>query len=261
VRSPELPVLGVGRFPETFDAGMRVYEINLTRHKADSWVPKAHGPLAWNARAQNSGTKPGEQHLNLKETPAGCFFLRQKFMPVSLNVCNRVSGDSKHGTPQRYGWEQWLVEHAPRLLLFARQQARSEADAQDLLQEAVLESWRRQADHQPPPLALVFATIRRRAVDLARSSDRRAHREANSLREIPPCWFDQSAEDRERARMIDQAMHALPDIYRETVTLKIWGGLTFAEIAEALHIPQNTAASRYRYGLVELRKLTREALT
>jgi len=45
------------------------------------------------------------------------------------------------------------------------------------------------------------------------------------------------------------------------ITLKIWGGLTFAEIAAALEIPANTAASRYRYGLAELRKLTKEVLT
>lgn len=53
-------------------------------------------------------------------------------------------------------------------------------------------------------------------------------------------------------------MAQLLPIYREVVTLKVWGGLTFAEIAEALEIPANTAASRYRYGLIELRKLTKE---
>jgi RNA polymerase sigma-70 factor (ECF subfamily) len=53
-------------------------------------------------------------------------------------------------------------------------------------------------------------------------------------------------------------MSHLPAIYREVVTLKVWSGLTFAEIAEALEIPANTAASRYRYGLVELRRLTKE---
>jgi len=36
--------------------------------------------------------------------------------------------------------------------------------------------------------------------------------------------------------------------------------LTFVQIAEALEIPANTAASRYRYGLIELRKLTKEVL-
>jgi RNA polymerase sigma-70 factor (ECF subfamily) len=55
-------------------------------------------------------------------------------------------------------------------------------------------------------------------------------------------------------------MIRLPDIYREVITLKIWGELTFAEIAQALEIPANTAASRYRYGLVELRKLTKGVL-
>ena len=49
-------------------------------------------------------------------------------------------------------------------------------------------------------------------------------------------------------------MRKLQANYREVVTLKTWGGLTFAEIAEALEIPANTAASRYRYGLEELRR-------
>ena len=40
---------------------------------------------------------------------------------------------------------------------------------------------------------------------------------------------------------------------------RVWGGLTFAEIAETLQIPPNTAASRYRYGIAELRKLTLQA--
>jgi RNA polymerase sigma-70 factor (ECF subfamily) len=55
-------------------------------------------------------------------------------------------------------------------------------------------------------------------------------------------------------------MRVLPDNYREVLTLKIWGGLTFAEIAETLGISANTAASRYRYALTELRKQTREVL-
>ena len=172
---------------------------------------------------------------------------------------SRVNGDLEHGTANLSEWEQWLAEQAPRLLLFARQQSRSEADAQDLVQEAVIEAWRRRKLPEPPSLPLVFATIRRRAVDLARSTERRANREARTLEEIAVHWFDTTAEERERTRLIEQAMRSLPEIYREAVTLKIWGGLTFAEIAEALQIPANTAASRYRYGIDELRKLTREA--
>jgi RNA polymerase sigma-70 factor (ECF subfamily) len=171
-----------------------------------------------------------------------------------------VNGDWKNDSQTPSDWQRWLVDHAPRLLLFARQQSRSEADAQDLVQEAVVECWQRQADDTPPPPAQVFATIRRRAVDLARSRNRRARREQAA---DPPAesWFDASAEDRERTRMIQDALSRLPEIYREVITLKIWGSLTFAEIAEALDVPANTAASRYRYALAELRKLTKEVLT
>ena len=48
--------------------------------------------------------------------------------------------------------------------------------------------------------------------------------------------------------------------YREVITLKIWGELTFAQIGESLGIPANTAASRYRYAMTELRRLTKEVL-
>jgi len=155
-------------------------------------------------------------------------------------------------------WETWVANHAPRFLLYARQHARREADAYDLVQEAVVESWGRQPDGSPPPLALVFATIRRRAIDLARSEDRRSDRELRVAEDKSDVWFDSGVEDRERDRLLQKAMSSILDIYREVVILKVWGELTFAEIAEALHIPANTAASRYRYGLEELRKLTKE---
>jgi RNA polymerase sigma-70 factor (ECF subfamily) len=61
-------------------------------------------------------------------------------------------------------------------------------------------------------------------------------------------------EQDERAAQIEQALKTLPDYYQEVITLKIWGDLTFEEIAETLDIPMNTAASRYRYALEKLRR-------
>jgi RNA polymerase sigma-70 factor (ECF subfamily) len=173
-----------------------------------------------------------------------------------------VNGGWQDESAEPVEWEQWLTEHAPRLLLFARQQSRCEEDAQDLLQEAVVEFWQRQPEAGPPPLAVVFATIRRRAIDWARRQDRRADRETVANAEAPICWFDCSLEERERNQLIHDAMGKLSKIYHEVVLLKTWGGLTFGEIAIALEIPANTAASRYRYGLAELRKLLgNEAMT
>jgi RNA polymerase sigma-70 factor (ECF subfamily) len=159
-------------------------------------------------------------------------------------------------------WKRWLETHAPGFLLFARQKARWEADAEDLVQEALVEACGRveQDGGCPPPAALVYATIRRRAIDLARREDRRAAREHAVLGVLSEAWFDTSVEDRELSARIQSSMSQLPEMYREVITLKLWGDLTFGEIGEALGLSPNTAASRYRYGLAELRKLTKGVL-
>jgi RNA polymerase sigma-70 factor (ECF subfamily) len=55
------------------------------------------------------------------------------------------------------------------------------------------------------------------------------------------------------AARLERALAALPSDRREVVALKIDAGLTFREIAAVLGISPNTAASRYRYALTELR--------
>lgn len=169
------------------------------------------------------------------------------------------NGPDANGAEQP-GWRSWVEEHAPRFLMFARQKAHTEADAQDLVQEALIEACRRQPDGEPPPVALVYATIYRRAIDWARRDRRRATREQIVAPPPETCWFDVGIEERELAQWAQQALEKLPDTQREVLSLKLWGGLTFSEIGTALGISANTAASRYRYGLEELRKLTRGVL-
>lgn len=52
---------------------------------------------------------------------------------------------------------------------------------------------------------------------------------------------------------LDEALQSLPREQLEVVTMKIHGELTFEEIAAALGISANTAASRYRYAMTKLR--------
>jgi RNA polymerase sigma-70 factor, ECF subfamily len=54
---------------------------------------------------------------------------------------------------------------------------------------------------------------------------------------------------------INRALARLPLEQREVVVLRVWHGLSFREISEALEIPPDTAASRWRYGLAKLRSL------
>ena len=152
-------------------------------------------------------------------------------------------------------WTDWLGKHGPQLLLFARTQTRCGSDAEDLLQEVVVESSVKSKGN-PPDLPLVYATHRRRAIDLARKNDRRAAREEIAAEESDAYWFDNNIDQKEIAQVIDQAIKKMPQKFREVVMLKIWSELTFAQIAETLDIPLNTAASRYRYGLEILKRDT-----
>ena len=67
-------------------------------------------------------------------------------------------------------------------------------------------------------------------------------------------WFEADFTQHETADLLATAMRALSAPYREVLTLKIWGGLTFEQIAQTIGVPMNTAASRYRYALQEIRK-------
>ena len=58
---------------------------------------------------------------------------------------------------------------------------------------------------------------------------------------------------------LQRALGALPPEQREVIVLKIDGQLTFGQIAQAMGISINTAASRYRYALEKLRRALRAA--
>ena len=59
------------------------------------------------------------------------------------------------------------------------------------------------------------------------------------------------------AKEISTAVRALPLEQREIIMLKIFHDRTFDEISRMLKISQNTAASRYRYGMEKLKKSLR----
>ena len=149
-------------------------------------------------------------------------------------------------------WKTRFSELAPGLLLFARQWVRSGADAEDIVQEAFVKFWRR--NHNIDNRALLYATVRSIALDLIRRDSRRARREAESYAEAEQAVEPQFEIANESQRLVGGAVDRLPHEQREVLVMKIWNDLTFAEIAEALGISQNTAASRYRYALAALKK-------
>ena len=149
-------------------------------------------------------------------------------------------------------WKVCFSELAPGLVLFARQFVRTAADAEDIVQEAFVRFWRKQ--HSIENRGLLFATVRSISLDLLRRDSRRARREANAVADSEQSVAPQFETDNETQQALALALDLLPAEQREVLVMKIWNELTFAEIATALGISQNTAASRYRYALGALKK-------
>lgn len=151
-------------------------------------------------------------------------------------------------------WRPWFETYGARLLLIARQWTRSATDAEDVVQEAFVRFWRQQRHLGGDPLPLLITSVRRAALDLLRNRDRRERREQLHVDLQAEAWFDPKIEGAERTNRLEEAVVQLPSEQREVVVLKIWGELTFAQIAEELEMSANTAASRYRYALNRLRE-------
>jgi RNA polymerase sigma-70 factor, ECF subfamily len=149
-------------------------------------------------------------------------------------------------------WKVCFSELAPGLVLFARQFVRTSADAEDIVQDAFVRFWRK--EHSIENRGLLYATVRSVALDLLRRDTRRARREANAALEVEQSTLPQFDFDDGSQRELAAAIDLLPVEQREVLVMKIWNELTFAEIAGALDISQNTAASRYRYALAALKK-------
>ena len=172
-----------------------------------------------------------------------------------------MDGDGRRMNDGRE-WTLWLRRHGPAMLLLARQVVPVRGDAEDVVQEAFVRFWANR-ERAADPAAYLFACVRSAALDWRRSGARRGRREEAAARrgaasEAP--LFAPTVEHDERRAAIEAALSTLPESQREVLVMKVWARLTFPQIAVALDIPADTAASRYRYALAKLREQLTEEL-
>ncbi len=151
-------------------------------------------------------------------------------------------------------------EHAQALYAFLLGLTRCEADTKDLLQDVFVRLARSPECLQGvvSERGYLIRLAHNLFVDMAR---RRGVRERGGERleaELAGLFSKGPDEDSAAFReSLDRALGQLPQEQRAVVHLKLWQGLTFEAIAEALDISPNTAASRYRYGVDKLREVLR----
>ena len=152
--------------------------------------------------------------------------------------------------------ERLYDEHAQPLFAFLLNLTRNEADTRDLLQEIFIKLAR-----EPQLLAgvrgeraFLIRLAHNAAIDLMRRRGTLERAKENFAAEILSPFAPTNDPDEQTFReALAVALGEVPEEQRAVVHLKLWGGLTFEEIAAGLEIPPNTAASRYRYGLDKLR--------
>ncbi len=140
-----------------------------------------------------------------------------------------------------------LDTHGPALVLYARQWC---SLPEDVVQDAFLKLV---AQRQPPRNAVpwLYQVVRNGAIDAERSARRRQQREAAAR---PARWFVESEMDGLDAATAVAALERLPLEQREAIVARLWGGLSFEQIAEVAGTSSSTAFRRFEAGIAALRR-------
>lgn len=147
--------------------------------------------------------------------------------------------------------ERFYREHRQQLFTCALAVTRCADRAEDAVQEAFCRLLR--LERAPRHLkAYVFRAVRNAALDQVRGGGRPAL-EADESIFAPGSGPRDQAAGHELQRRVAEALAALSDDERETVVQRLYGDLTFREIAEIRQTPLGTVAAWYHRGLQKLR--------
>jgi RNA polymerase sigma-70 factor (ECF subfamily) len=149
---------------------------------------------------------------------------------------------------------------SPAVLAMALRILRSRGEAEDVVQEAFVEAWKRASTFDPrrgTAFSFVLAIARSRALDRLRSrgAEGRAT-QAFALEEQKPVPLPiESAEQRQDRDRIQGAMASLPPEQRNVLELAYFEGLSQTEIATRTGDPLGTVKTRCRLALEKLAAL------
>ena len=129
--------------------------------------------------------------------------------------------------------------------------------AEEAAQEAFLALWRRPHVYDPSRgglKTLVVSIAHHKAIDLVRREEatRRVHDPlaASRVSAQESFWNDV-----DRRAEVQWALAKLTPLQRDAISLAYFGGRTYREVAEELRIPEGTAKTRIRDGLMRLRQV------
>lgn len=145
----------------------------------------------------------------------------------------------------------WFEAHSRPLALYARQWLDDHAAA-DVVQDAFLKllSQKRRPDDAR---AWLFRAVRNAALnELRRRRTRIQH--AQAIAAERPEWFQPRPDDALDAQAAQDALKRLPPEQSELIVMRIWGQLTYEQMAEVADESVSTVYGRYVAAIESLRR-------
>ncbi len=142
-----------------------------------------------------------------------------------------------------------LDRHGAAMELFASQWTKA---PEDCVQDAFIQLVR-QPRSPDCVVAWLFRVVRNRAICMKRSADRRMRHEL-AASDARPAWFTAKRDGPIDTEALGDALRTLSEQHREVIVARIWGGLSFEQIAEIVGTSRSSAHRHYEAGLIILRK-------
>lgn len=155
---------------------------------------------------------------------------------------------------QSHQLQKLFDEHSAALVLYARQWCVMPDDA---VQEAFIDLSKTKVAPDCP-ISWLFTTTRRKAQNIARSELRRQTHQRAAAEQLPDherfeTWFRPTASRQLVAEDIAKGLESLEADERELVVARIWGELSFEQLAKLLDCSVSSAHRRYSLALQHLK--------
>jgi RNA polymerase sigma-70 factor (ECF subfamily) len=148
--------------------------------------------------------------------------------------------------------------YAGPLLTYIRRMVGDEHRSEELFQDVFLAVWTKRATYQPPrpfrPWLFAIATNQCRA-NFRRQSKTLADDAAVSQAESHDPSPAESIASEETAKIVESAVAELPPQQRSVVALRVWNGLSYAEIGDSLGLTEATVRSHMHHALAALKRM------
>jgi RNA polymerase sigma-70 factor, ECF subfamily len=175
-------------------------------------------------------------------------------LPDELLACRAATG-------RLDAFEELLGRYRNRVYRICYRMAGNAEDAEDWAQECLVRVYRQLGRYDPelPFAPWLMRVVANTCINLARTRTRRQEKfdlgleEESNVVSLAPDPL-RSALAGEEGRQVRAAVRLLPAPLRQAVVLRVMEELSFRELAEVLGVPLQTAASRVRRGLTQIRE-------